>query len=314
MIIEPPTIEHFVGQEQVVARFRVALEAAWTDGTRLPHMLMVGPPGVGKTLLAHLAAREMGVMLHERLAQVVAAPPILNGLLLQAADRDIVFLDEVHELTPDTQTALYRAMEDRQISVRHKDDRTTTLTIKDVTIIGATTDQFRLLGPLQDRFKLILPFAFYDRDALAHIVWQRAQMLHITIANDVAGPIAARSRGTPRLALRLLEACHRFARSQGADYVTREYFETTMQLEGVDALGLGVPEQQYLRLLAQRNGAPVRLTTIESVLGIHARTIQQVIEPYLIRIGLVERAAQGRVLTPAGVKHVESLRLQPATH
>jgi holliday junction DNA helicase RuvB len=301
---EPPTIDHFIGQHGVVARFRVALEAAWNDATRLPHMLLVGPPGVGKTLLAHLAGREIGVTVHERLAQVVDSPGTLNGLLIGADAKEIVFLDEVHELDPDVQTLLYRAMEGQRISLRGPNNTTLTMPIPDVTIIAATTDEFRLLGPLRDRFKLVLPFSFYDTESLTTIVQQRLHMMGITVDAGIPRQIALRSKGTPRLSIRLLESCHRYARSRGDDQINMRHFEQTVVLENIDELGLGTDEQRFLRFLAERQGQAVRLFTIEAALGIHRRTIQSVIEPYLLRTGLIERQQQGRVITEAGLRHL----------
>ena len=299
-----PTINHWTGQHEAIKRFRVALEAAWNDGSRLPHMLFVGAPGLGKTELAHLAAREMGVTMHERLAQVVNTMGTMNGLLLQVADKEIIFLDEIHELPAPVQTLLYRAMEGGMISLQGRESQTMTMQIKDVTIIGATTDEFRLLSPLRDRFKIVLPFVEYDADSLTTIILQRAQLQGISLDPAVGAEIAKRSKGTPRLAVRLMESCHRFARSKGDDQITRRHFEQTVLIDGLDALGLGPDEQRYLRFLAERHGEPVRLFTIASALGIHQRTVQSVIEPFLVKSGLVDRHAQGRAITEAGLRHL----------
>ena len=299
-----PTINHWTGQQEAINRFRVALEASWNDGRRLPHMLLVGGPGLGKTELAHLAAREMGVTLHERLAQVVSSMAAMNGLLLQSADKEIVFLDEIHELPPNVQTVLYRAMEGSQISLQSRDNHTMSMPLKDFTIIGATTDEFRLLSPLRDRFKIVLPFVQYDADSLATITVQRAHLLGIALDEQIGREIALRSKGTPRLAIRLLESCHRYARAKGDDRITLGHFHETLALDGLDSLGLGPDEQRYLRFIAERNGEPVRLFTVASALGIHQRTIQSVIEPFLVKSGLVERQAQGRVITEAGLRHL----------
>lgn len=299
-----PTVNHWVGQHEAIQRFRVALEASWNDGTRLPHMLFVGGPGLGKTELAHVAAREMGVTLHERIAQVVSSRGAMNGLLLQAADKDIVFLDEIHELPPHVQTILYRAMEGSQLSIQGRVSQTMAMPLKDFTVIGATTDEFRLLGPLRDRFKLILPFIAYDVDSLTTITLQRARTMGIALDRLLGVEIATRSKGTPRLAIRLLESCHRFTRSRGDDRITQRHLEQTLSLDGLDSLGLGPDEQRYLRFLAEHNGDPVRLFTIESALGIHRRTIQWVIEPFLVKSGLIERRTQGRAITDAGLRHL----------
>ena len=298
-----PTVNHFIGQADVIARFRIALEAAWNDAARLPHMLFVGGPGLGKTELAHLAAREMGVQLHERLAQTLTSSGAVNALLLSAEDKEIAFIDEIHELEPHMQTTLYRAMEDRQVFVRGRAEATLNMPIKDVTVIGATTDEFALLPPLRDRFKLVLPFTFYDDEALAKITLQRATQMGIEMSPAIAEEVARRSKGTPRLAIRILEACYRYTRSQGESQLTDAHFNATVMLEGWDALGLGRDERRYLQFLANRH-QPTRLSTLESALGIHRRTLQSVVEPFLLRAGLIERSDKGREITDGGRRHV----------
>ncbi len=309
-----PTINHWIGQDDAIRRFKIALEASWNDGTKLPHMLFVGCAGTGKTLLGNLAAKEMGVELHERIAQVVNSMSALNGLLLGAKNKDIVVLDEIHELLPAMQTLLYRSMEGQQISLRTRDERSLTMPLKDLTIIGATTDEYRLLSPLRQRFKLSIPFTIYDDESLARITLQRAHLMNVNIEPQIATQIAKRSRGTPRLAIRLLESCQRYARSQGDDTVTMGHFEKTVVLDGIDELGLGPDEQRFIKYLTIQSGKPVRLHTLEAAVGVHRRTIQEVIEPFLIREGLIERTPQGRVITERGIRHVEgSLEAEPVS-
>ena len=239
-------------------------------------------------------------------------PGALNGLLLQAKDKEIVFLDEIHELFPPAQTQLYRAMEGQQISLRTNGDNTLNMPLQDFTIIGCTTDEYRLLSPLRQRFKIVIPFSTYDDDSLARITLQRAQLMNLNIDPEIATQIAKRSRGTPRLAIRLLESCQRYARSQGEDNITMHHFEQTVLLDGIDSLGLGPDEQRIVNYLTIQAGKPVRLFTLEAVTGVHRRTIQEVIEPFLIQQGLIERAPQGRVITEKGIRHVESSKqLQP---
>ncbi len=299
-----PTINHWVGQDEAIRRFKVALEAAWNDAVRLPHMLLVGGPGLGKTLLAQLAAREMGVELHERLAQVVGTLALMNGLLLKADDKDIVFLDEIHELPPNVQTVLYRSMENQLISIQAQESQTLTMPLRDFTLVGATTDEFRLLAPLRDRFKVILPFVSYDADSLAAITRQRAALMGVDLDERLAMEISKRSKGTPRLAIRLLESCHRYARSKGDERITMKHFEQTVIIDQIDSLGLGPDEQRYLKFVGSRNGSPVRLFTIESATGVHRRTIQTVIEPFLVKTGLIERSPNGRTITQRGLEHL----------
>jgi Holliday junction DNA helicase RuvB len=298
-----PTINHFIGQQHVIARFKVALEAAWNDASRLPHMLFVGGPGLGKTEISKLAAREMGVQIHERLAQTLTSAGAVNALLLSAEDKEIVFVDEIHELEPHLQTTLYRAMEDRQVFVRGRNETTHNMPLKDITILGATTDEFALLPPLRDRFKLTLPFTFYDAESLTKITLQQAAQMSINITPAIAEQVARRSKGTPRLAIRILESCHRFCRSQGDTQVTEGHFDATVMLEGLDALGLGRDERRYLTFLANRQ-EPTRLSTLESALGIHRRTLQAVIEPFLLRSGLIERSDKGREISEEGRRHL----------
>ena len=304
---EPPTIDHFHGQDQVKQRFRVALEAAWNDASRLPHMLMVGPPGVGKTTLAHLAAREMAVTMHERIGQNLLWHGAINGLLAEVGDKDIVFIDEIHEMGSLCQTLLFKAMQEGKIFVDGPGEKTLALPTADFCLLAATTDEYALLPPLRDRFKIILPFTYYDVDALTVIAQQHAQMMGTKLDASLAREIAARSRGVPRYAIRLLESCYRFTRSKGDQEITSQHFKATVALDGIDSLGLGPDEQRYLRLLADHRGQPVRLFTVEAALGVHQRTLQTVIEPFLIRSKLIERCQQGRQITSAGLRHLGML-------
>ena len=178
------------------------------------------------------------------------------------------------------------------------------LPVNDFVLVAATTDEYALLSPLRDRFKLILPFTWYGTGDLTEIVYLHAATQGIKLAGGVAENIARRSRGTPRLALRLLEACYRYSQSLGDTQVTSDHFARTVELEGIDELGLMPEDRRYLQLLAARPGQAVRLHTLSSSLGLHPRTLQTVVEPFLLRVGLVERTERGRVITPKGLCHL----------
>lgn len=302
--MEPQTINHFAGQPQVTERVRVALEHCWTDSVRFPHSAITGPPGTGKTTIAHLIGRELGVTVHELLAQAVNSIGAMRGALLATAEKEILFLDEAHQLDPDVQVLLYRAMEARILTVNHGDRQTMTLPLANFSVLLATTDFYRLAEPLRDRCALILPFQHYEEDALTRITTNHAKGLQIELDPAIATGIAQRARGTPRLAIRLLNACHRYVRSRGEVQITAERFSRSLELEGLDSLGLDADQQRYLRMLASRDGEPLRLFTISSSLGIHRRTLQEVIEPFLLRSGLIERVQNGRLITARGLEHL----------
>jgi Holliday junction DNA helicase RuvB len=188
--------------------------------------------------------------------------------------------------------------------VRHYQDETIAMPLSDFTLFAATTDKFCLLPPLLDRFKLILQLTYYDDEALAKIIQQRAKMMKLLIDEQVAIGIAKRSKGTPRQAIRLLEACHRFTRSKGETQITVEHFDATVFLEGLDEIGLDPDEQRYLQFVAGKNGEPMRLFTAQAALGIPQRTIQANIEPFLLRENLIEAIQYGRRITQKGLEHL----------
>lgn len=309
--LRPQVLDHFVGQQSVVERVKIALEAAWNDGTPLPHMLYTGPPGLGKTQLAQILAREMGVELKESLAQNLNYPGMLRGFLLSGEDRDVLFIDELHQLSSTSQTLLYRAIEERQLSLVGSDGESAPVRLSDFTLLGATTDQFALLQPLLDRFRIIGHFEKYGATELSQLLHQRCHLLGWRVDGQVIAKVAERGRGTPRLALRLLESCWRTARAAGADVVTDDHFEQTCRMERIDAAGLNEIEQSYLKLLLSRSGV-ARLNVLASSLSLPAATLQKIVEPPLIADGFVEKIETGaRTLTRRGHQHV--LGLAPST-
>ncbi len=302
----PSSIRHIIGQQSVVEQVTVAIDAAQQDGRKFDHALLVGPPGAGKTALAHVIAQEMATDFLEVLGQSVKKPVNLNSLLMQATDKAVVFIDEAHELPRSLQTTLYLALDQRRI-VAQSERRGGTpfqIPIADFTLLVATTDEFRLLQPLRDRMRLTLRFEFYSPDELVQIARLRSRALGWEVESDVFPQIAQRSRGTPRLALRLLQAARRVARAEGQSLVTLAHLERACQLEQIDALGLGPTEQQYLRILLE---GPARLNVIASRLGLPARTVAEVNEPFLLRSGLVVKDDQSRrQLTVLGRDHLAS--------
>lgn len=305
--VRPNALSHLQGNLQVREQVRVAIEAAFADNKKFDHALLVGPPGVGKTQVASVIACEMATELHEVLGQSVKNPADLNGILLAARDKEIVHFDEIHEMKKEFQTGLYRAVEERKLFVQGRSSRVQSIPLADFTVLLSTTDEFSVLQPLRDRCRLVLRFQFYTVDELTTLVRQRSQALRWSVDEEVFILIAHRSRGTPRLGLRMLQSCRRVCRSEGQSTITLIHLERACQLEGIDTLGLGPTEQQYLCILAEGDS---RLNVIASRLGLPSRTVSQVTEPFLLRAGLIVKDDQSRrQLTALGREHLATLRL-----
>ena len=289
----PTSVRHLIGQPGVVDQIVVALDSAQQDNRKFDHALLVGAPGTGKTAASQIIAAEMGTDFLDVLGQSINSVADLNALLLQATDRAVVFVDEAHELDKSLQTALYLALDQRRVLLQgsRKGSTPIAVPIKDFTLLLASTDEFQLLQPLRDRMRLILRFQFYKPEDLEQIVRHRTRSLGWEVEEAVLPQIAQRSRGVPRLALRLLQAARRVARAGGESFVTLAHLERACQLEQIDDLGLGPTEQQYLGILLE---GPTRLNMLASRLGLPARTVADVTEPFLIRAGLVVKDDQGR--------------------
>jgi Holliday junction DNA helicase RuvB len=302
--VTPTSLSHLVGQSPVKDQIRVALDAAHQDGKKFDHALLTGPPGTGKTQTAKVIALEMAADFQEVLGQSVQSSADLNALLLAAKDRDVILVDEAHELDREYQTALYLALDQRKVILPCRGRTPQSIPLADFTLLLATTDEFKLLQPIRDRMRLGLRFGFYSLEELADLTRQRAVSLGWGVDAMVFAPIAARSRGTPRLALRLLQAARRVCRADGDERITEIHLERACQLEELDNLGLGPPEQQYLATLT---GTGNRLNVIASRLSLPVRTVAEVIEPFLLRTGLIEKDDQGRrQLTVEGRDHILS--------
>ena len=289
----PSSVRHLIAQPSVTEQIMVALDSAQQDNRKFDHALLVGPPGMGKTAAAQIIAAEMATDFLDVLGQSLKGVADLNATLLQATDRSVVFIDEAHELDKSLQTALYLALDQRRVLLNgsRKGSSPVGVPLHDFTLLLASTDEYRLLQPLRDRMRLMLRFQFYKPGDLETIARMRAASLGWEVEQEVFLRAAERSRGTPRLALRLLQAAHRVSRATAADAITVAHLDRACSLEGIDHLGLGPTEQQYLVVLLE---GPTRLNMLASRLGLPSRTVAEVTEPFLIRSGLVVKDDQGR--------------------
>ena len=301
----PTSLSHIVGQRGVIDQVTVAIDAAQMDAKKFDHALLVGPPGLGKTMVAKVVACEMASEYHEVLGQSIKSPADLNAVLLSATERSVVFIDEAHELKSEYQTALYLALDKGKVIV-NGGKQPQSIPIADFSLLLATTDEHCLLQPMRDRMRLVLRFDFYNEDELTTVLQQRCRALGWNAEEFVFPLIADRARGTPRIALRLLQACRRVCRAEGETTILPEHLYRACELESIDDLGLGPTEQKYLGIVS--DGAS-RLNVIASMLGLPTRTVSQVTEAFLIRSGLVVKDDQGRRhLTEKGRAHLSNLR------
>jgi len=297
----PSSLNHLVGQVAVLAQVKTAIDAAFEDNGRFDDALLVGPAGLGKSQLASVIAQEMATTYHEVLGQSITNIGDLNALLLAAADKDVIHIDEAHELDKQYQTALYLAIDKRTIFVNSR-RCPEAIPIAEFSLLLSTTDEYDLLAPLRDRMKLTLRFEYYSDEELTLMLRHRAKALNWPVDEKVLPLIAQRSKGVPRLALRLLQSCRRVCRSEGEKAILPVHFERACHLEQLDGLGLGPLERKYLAILKD---GPSRLNVISSVLGLPTRTVSEVTEQYLIRAGLIDKSKDGlRELTARGREHV----------
>lgn len=296
------SIARVIGQESVVEQVKVALDASQMDNMKFPHSLLVGGPGLGKSMISEIISAEMSESCQEVLGQSISSVADLNAILLQATDKSIIFIDEAHELNKkDIQTALYLALDKNTIFV-NGGKTIQPIPIADFTLLLATTDEYCLLAPLRDRMKLTLRLQYYNIEELSKLLKYRIFALGWNVEEEVVSEIAKRSRGTPRWALRLLQSCRRVCRAYGQETITMDHLRQACSLDSIDCLGLQITDQQYLRLLKD---GPMRLNVISSAIGLPSKTIAEVNEPFLIRAGLIMKDNQSRrQLTAKGHEHV----------
>ncbi|ADP71320.1 Holliday junction DNA helicase RuvB [Rhodomicrobium vannielii ATCC 17100] len=306
--LRPQRLAEFIGQAQARANMKVFIDAARARGEALDHVLFAGPPGLGKTTLAQIVARELGVNFKMTSGPVIAKAGDLAALLTNLEDRDVLFIDEIHRLNPAVEEILYPAMEDFQLDLIIGEGpaaRSVRIDLAKFTLVGATTRTGLLTTPLRDRFGIPIRLNFYTDDELEEIVRRGARVLHMTMTADGAREVARRSRGTPRVAGRLLRRVRDFAAVGGVDEVDRAVADAALGKLEVDSLGLDAMDHRYLRCIGVNyGGGPVGIETIAAALSEGKDAIEEVIEPYLLQQGFIGRTPRGRVLTLKAFRHL----------
>ncbi len=306
--LRPTVLDDFVGQRDLVGHLRIVLQAARERQQPSDHLLFAGPPGLGKTSLAAIVASEMGVGLRITSGPVLSRPGDLAALLTDLQEGEVLFIDEIHRLHRSVEEVLYPAMEDRRLDVmigRGPSARSIRLELPTFTLVGATTRTGLVAAPLRDRFGFVGRLDLYEDDELRAIVTRSAQLLHVTIDDEGASEIARRSRGTPRIANRLLRRVRDVAQVEGAQRVDGERARRALELFGVDQRGLDKVDRQILGLLCdQFQGQPVGLVTLAHACGEEPTTIEEAYEPFLIREGLLVRSPRGRIATDRAFAHM----------
>ncbi|TAN03616.1 MAG: Holliday junction branch migration DNA helicase RuvB [Rhizobiaceae bacterium] len=306
--LRPQSLGEFIGQEAARANLKVFIEAAKSRGEALDHVLFVGPPGLGKTTLAQIMARELGVNFRSTSGPVIAKAGDLAALLTNLEERDVLFIDEIHRLNPAVEEILYPAMEDYQLDLIIGEGpaaRSVKIDLAPFTLVAATTRAGLVTNPLRDRFGIPVRLNFYTIGELEEIVRRGARILGLPIADDGALEIARRARGTPRIAGRLLRRVRDFASVARADRVTRQIADEALSRLEVDALGLDQLDRRYLSMIAMNfGGGPVGIETIAAGLSEPRDAIEDIIEPYLIQQGFIQRTPRGRMLAARAWQHL----------